>query len=266
MASLVLAKVPSQLWSHAWHTRRELRAPSWWSGLRHDQNNGCQHAPTPSALWWRRNPLGHEACACLEVGTRVGECVGVKAPERAQWSNRRADLRLQTTFLLLLLLRHPVSGLQRGQTHVGVWRKQLWPTAPWPTGFGCKTEYGTVTPDVFGQLLQWRRPGPVPLQVLSSKCGRSASLSWRQRSLKKKKKREGEARKEANIPLKCTDNWNPMGCSQSACCDGGVVGPSLPCQRGRKQKKRPCCACGPFWTSGVTINHGDNWKNTQGSI
>lgn len=41
-------------------------------------------------------------------------------------------------------------------------------------------------------------------------------------------KRMHEARKEANIPLKCTDNWNLMGCSRSACCDGWVAGPMLP--------------------------------------
>lgn len=35
-----------------------------------------------------------------------------------------------------------------------------------------------------------------------------------------------EARKEASIPLKCTDNWIPMGCSWRACCDGWVTGPS----------------------------------------
>lgn len=56
-----------------------------------------------------------------------------------------------------------------------------------------------------------------------------------------------EARKEANnIPLKCTDNWNPMGCSRSACCDGWVAGPSSPWQRDHKLKRQPCCSCGPL--------------------
>lgn len=37
-------------------------------------------------------------------------------------------------------------------------------------------------------------------------------------------KERTEARKEASIPLKCTDNWIPMGCSRRACCDGWVAG------------------------------------------
>lgn len=37
-----------------------------------------------------------------------------------------------------------------------------------------------------------------------------------------------------------------MGCSCSACCDGWIVGPSLPCRRDHKLKKPLRCACGPY--------------------
>lgn len=120
------------------------------------------------------------------------------------------------------------------------------------SGFGCKTEYGTVTPDVFFDGLS--------CPSVSEEGGEASSplvsvmklweVSTTGLRAEKKTKGEvgegGEARKEASIPLKCTDNWNPMGCSRSACCDGWIVGPLLPCRRDHKLKKQPCCACGPY--------------------
>lgn len=62
-----------------------------------------------------------------------------------------------------------------------------------------------------------------------------------------------------------------MGCSRSACCDGWIVGPSLPCQRDRKLKKWLCCACGPysdFWChyksrGQLTERAGDQSKQSE---
>lgn len=105
-----------------------------------------------------------------------------------------------------------------------------------------------MTPDVFFDGLSCRREGGDSSPLVSvMKLWEVSSTGL---TVEEKKKGEvgegGEAHKEASIPLKCTDNWNPMGSSRSACCDGWIVGPSLPCQRDRKLKKRPRCACGPY--------------------
>lgn len=188
---------------------------SRWSRLHHDQNNGYQHTPIPTH-GGHKNPPWHETCAWgMRERTREGIVV-----------YQRTDKQIWNSRLLTPPPSHPV-GLQHGQSHVEVWRKQIWPLT---LEFGCKTEYKTVGPDVFGQHPLWKgilclSPRLCPQRRSEDVGGlpHGAGCS----TLK-------EAHNEASIPLKCTDNWNLMGCSRGACCDGWVVGPLLPGQRNHK--------------------------------
>lgn len=56
-----------------------------------------------------------------------------------------------------------------------------------------------------------------PLQVCVEDVGGLPPLSQAAALLKN----EPKLAKRPNIPLKCTNNWNPMGCSRSACCCDG---------------------------------------------
>lgn len=177
-----------------------------WSVLRHVQNNGCQHAPTPPTLWWRRNPLGHEACARLEAGAHGGECV--TASEKAQWSSGGADLRLWTT-TILLSSSSPAATLRRVYSAVS----PMWESGgngfdllhPEPLGFGVKQNMGQwhrmffLTASLVGVV-----GGRLRL-CLSWNCGRSPPLGWRQRSLKKEegggRKRRGSQRGQHSFEM-----------------------------------------------------------------
>lgn len=76
-----------------------------------------------------------------------------------------------------------------------------------PPNLGAKLNNRTAAPDVLGRLrLGMRAVVFTPVWETWEVCLPEPTAGVL--------KERSEARKEASIPLKCTDNWIPMGCSR----------------------------------------------------